>query len=145
MFRFLQRRSARRAPPIFSHLVPSDSVPVEHVPFRTRLFVYSSFWLVAALILLLTPESGATTFERVNNAIFAPLVVVFGLSLVVTFPQEPSGLVPFVTGGLLLFHAIVTLTQTRLSRFRILVVVHLVLLAVAATYLVRFSHLPSGG
>jgi len=122
-----------------------DAAPDERVSFRTRLLVYCGIWLVAALISLLIPDSDFTFSEQARCALLAPLVAVFGLSLAVTFPHEPTALVGAYASSLLFIHGVATLVQTRQSIFRVLVATHLVILFTAAVYLIRFSHLPSGG
>jgi hypothetical protein len=110
-----------------------------------RILTYVAVWLFAALIIVLIPDSDFTTSEQLMSAVCAPLVAVFGLALIVTYPAQPSALTSALAAMLLVAHAIITLTRTRRQPFTAMIGLQLLTLTIAAFYLVRFSRLPSGG
>jgi hypothetical protein len=121
--------------------LPSD----ERVSFSRRLRTYLGVWLVAALVVLFTPDSDAKFPEQLIAALATPLLTMFALSLVISFPSQPSDFAGYFAITVLVVHAIATLAQSRPRPFKAMVALHFCILIVAAIYYIRFLNLPSGG
>ena len=126
-----------------------DAHSRSRVRFGARIIPYGGIWLAAAFANSLLADGDFTGYERFIGALLTPVAAVFGLAMALTGrPTEISDLPIWpvaLAAGLFGVHAVITLTRTRPTSLAVMLGIQVVLLSVAAIYLVRLSKLPSGG
>lgn len=128
-----------------------DSRP-HHVSARTRLFVYLSLWMLAAVALQtsLQPEGATeTNFSPLQQhlywLLYTPLMAFAGLAQAATWPHPFPGWTAWAVVAGFALHFIIAMANLRRSLFLVVTGVQALSLAVGVIYFVRQSWLPTGG
>ena len=129
----------------------TDALP-QRVRFRSRLLIYFTGWLLAALAIqiFLEPEGLTVTHltpieQRISWPFYTPFMAVVGLAQAVTWPDFPQATAGLAAATCFVLHAIIALACGRRSSFIALTAAQALLLTIAVIYFVRQSQLPSGG
>jgi len=120
----------------------------DKVPLNIRVCAYFGAWLflLIGLEIFITPEDLSRTSDSVITRHFlcipeTPLIVLIGLATLMTYPHGPTETAFVLSAGLLLLMgaSILYFTQRRIAL--VLMGIHVILLATAVIYYVRFCHL----
>ncbi len=125
--------------------------PEYRIRFRVRLAIYLCVWLLAVLAFegFLRPEGLTETHlsplqQRLQWPLYTPLMVFFGLGQALSTPSDTPQFYFWICLILFLAHAALSLTRTHLASFSILIGVQTATIAVAVSYFIHFSRLPTG-